>query len=1847
MPENKPERGPTSPEDWHFLADAQDVAPPGSTPALQAEAGVERHGRFTRRVRHINWPLLLGSLIVLLITTVAIIGPNIAPRDPLEENAIIRVGDGWRIPPFKAFTPGFLLGSDQFGRDLLSRLLWAVRPTLFMVALVAIVRLLLGVAIGLGAGWSTGWVGRALDGAIGAALSVPVLMVALGAIAAVGIEVGVWAFIIGLSINGWAETARMVREQTRLVRGQLYVEAARALGAADSHIILRHVVRQIMPMVWMLFAFEISGTLMVTAALGFLGYYIGGDIWVVVEDHVARRVSGTPELGQMLATSWVRADEPWAMIAVGSAVFFAVLGFNLLGRGLRSRLSVKRMSRYAFTARMQEALSKRVTEPVGQWVATQITEPLARQMQHRAFYPTLAVSLILVTGGLIGWRLAVTRQTPGVTQAEEPVTGQLWSTERRDPHGTLWSGAIGPIAPEIEWMFQDPTGFSGGPAVSQEGIVYVTSKDGTLYALDHAGNVRWQTMLPNGAVGTPALGAEGQIYVADRSGNLSAFTAEGSLQWLFQTEADDPATSGPIVGLDGAIFYMLKGSTVQAVSSAGNGLWQTRALYNPIYSPPRLSPSGDYLYVKNTILDVKDGSLQELNTPMEVDQYIAGADGQSYLQSGHEIVEWRTDPDGSRVEPVRSTTWNYRNYTVRVFGGPTDAGVTPDQIVWLLYASNRDDTRFVWLNMSGRTIGNTHYAQRATQVIAVDHDGTTYACGTGRISGMECLALEPGSEDPIWQVTLESSGKVNGGALVPGRLYVTLEDGALYAVGRGRPMLVAEQEPQEIQPFTQAQGVAQSAELSPKSLGPDTDEVKWTFEDSAGFSSKPTVSSQGMVFVASNAGTLYALDPDGNTVWKVTLPAAPVGPPALSQAGDVYQVDQEGNLSAFTSNGELQWRFQPPESKPPTVGAVVGPAGTIFYTIGNNVQAVSSSGNGLWQTQAATFRNYTPLQLSPTGELLFFAEDVFDATDGTRLELESPVEVDQFFSGRDGQIYARSQHTPMQVQLIAPSIQIIQSAQWNYQDLVYTDSAPTDIGVTNQGVIWLMYTTPWGGAGSTTLAWVDLEGQIIGTAIPSGRFNAGQIVGVRDNDETAYICGFKDRPQGYSPATVQCSAFTPTSEGALWHVELDKSQEIVGGTLAPGRLYLATTEGRLYAIGEGQPLDVDNPQTGTAVPKDAESKTLGPPAAEVAWIFDDPAGFSGGPAASPDGTVYIASREGAFYALDAAGNMLWQAALPAGPVGPPALSTTGDIYQADKSGNLSCFAPDGNLHWRFQPPESKPSSVGPLVGPNGTIYYTVGASVQAVSASGEGLWQTRSRTFRTLTPLQLDAKGDLLFYADDAFATKDGTLLELEVLVNPDQYIAGNDGHLYLRAKQTVIQWQLDGSTVEVLQTAQWDYTQFVGRNFPPEEAGVTQESVVWLSYWEGTRIAWIDLAGQVLGAVHSQLGEGRLITVLDQDATAFVCGLEHPNSSRANPQCKAFNPGTEEPIWQVSLESGAEQSELGEIKGGALVPGRLYVSTEAGLLYAIGEGAALANAVSKKPSGDLETQQPAVPAAQSGVEAEGEQAIPAPPEPTPSSAAFPPSRTLRTLHSLSSVISGGTLTYTIPIINRGPSDASGVVVTDTLPSDMSLVSATSSQGAGCGASGATVVCELGTLPKGASATITIVLTVDPATTGTVTHTATVASRVADPDTLDNQLDRSTLVKRAPDLAIIQLDAPDPTIAGQPLTYTLNLVNKGPGDATGVTIKSVPPTGTSFVSATSEQELDCTASNGTVICELGDLPNAASATVVIRVAVDPSSTGIVVHSVTVAASEPDANPLDNAAVKETTINAEADLTITR
>jgi hypothetical protein len=212
-----------------------------------------------------------------------------------------------------------------------------------------------------------------------------------------------------------------VREQTVILRSQVYVEAAHSLGGTNVQILRWHILRQVLSLLWMLFAFEISSTLLLVAALGFLGYYIGGDVWISVTDATAAAISGMPELGQMLATTPLSINRPWPLLIIGALVFVIVLGFNLLGEGLRRRSGL-------YGIRHRSALAG-LAARAQLWVDENLWWPLANFFSRRSVRLTsLGIVLTAVIIGLIILQTQVFRKNSVPQIASAFTQKPLWST---------------------------------------------------------------------------------------------------------------------------------------------------------------------------------------------------------------------------------------------------------------------------------------------------------------------------------------------------------------------------------------------------------------------------------------------------------------------------------------------------------------------------------------------------------------------------------------------------------------------------------------------------------------------------------------------------------------------------------------------------------------------------------------------------------------------------------------------------------------------------------------------------------------------------------------------------------------------------------------------------------------------------------------------------------------------------------------------------------------------------------------------------------------------------------------------------------------------------------------------------------------------------------------------------------------------------------------------------------------------------------------------------------------------------------------------------------------------------
>jgi ABC-type dipeptide/oligopeptide/nickel transport system permease subunit/outer membrane protein assembly factor BamB len=744
-----------------------------------------------------NWALWVGLAFVLLVTLLATLGPAFAPVDPLKENFIGRTGNRFIKPPFAPNqVEGFPLGSDEWGRDLLSRLLWAVRPTLILVLVVAGLRLAIGILFGLISGWSNRSWARILDGLISFGLSAPVLFVALCVIAAIGNEWGVWAFIAGLSLTGWAEAARVVREQTRSLRGQAFVEAARGMGATPEQLILSHILPHVLPLMWIQLAFEVSGTLLATASLGFLGYFINA-VWIPIGDWTGLRASGYPELGQMLGSATTQ-NVPWAALFAGGMVVFIVLAFNLLGEGLRIQLSPERQRRRSDFSRGSVM--------AGAWIEDKVYGAASKTSGFVSANGIVIILGLLIVGGV--WFIWRGQNNPQQQSVVKVPGEHWWASEEHDAQGTLWAPVVGPNQPKALWTFHTGAGFPGGPVVDSSGNVYAASMDGFLYAVSPMDVLLWKAKLPALPVGTPALAPNGDVLVVDDEGQISSYGLGGKQNW--RSKLNDPGEPliGPVVGSDGAAYYPTKTRLI-SVYKSGKLRWMINLpVYSITYPLPRLSVDEKYLFFEDVVIEAATGATDYPETPPPMDKYFVGANGLIYLRSGNGMDEWQPGENGYvLIKQAQLDT----NILALSFRRPQESGVSPGGNIWILFASGFDIPRFIWADSHGQNPQTIDFPYVTGRMIGIDQAGRLILCGdqgqsfTSGEAKAECRAVAVSNGVVDWTIELTKGGAIVGGAIIPGRLYVTSNDGYLTAIGNQSEQAVSE--PSEVAP-TPCEGIA-------------------------------------------------------------------------------------------------------------------------------------------------------------------------------------------------------------------------------------------------------------------------------------------------------------------------------------------------------------------------------------------------------------------------------------------------------------------------------------------------------------------------------------------------------------------------------------------------------------------------------------------------------------------------------------------------------------------------------------------------------------------------------------------------------------------------------------------------------------------------------------------------------------------------------------------------------------------------------------------------------------------------------------------------------------------------------
>jgi ABC-type dipeptide/oligopeptide/nickel transport system permease subunit len=259
----------------------------------------------------------LGVFFVAVVVLAAVFAPWLAPHNPITGD----LRNAYLIRPGSRF----LLGTDTQGRDVLSRVLYGARLSLSVGVISQSVSVTLGVLLGLLAGYYGRWVDALVMRLADITLAFPTLLLLIAVAAAVKPSLPVVFVVIG--VVGWAGMARLVRSQVLILRNSEFVVAARALGARDRRVLLRHLLPNVRTQVIIAATLGIAGAIMAEAALSFVG--LGAQ-------------PPTPSWGAMVADGRdLLRVAPWISFAPGLAIGIAVLGFNLMGDGLREAYDPK------------------------------------------------------------------------------------------------------------------------------------------------------------------------------------------------------------------------------------------------------------------------------------------------------------------------------------------------------------------------------------------------------------------------------------------------------------------------------------------------------------------------------------------------------------------------------------------------------------------------------------------------------------------------------------------------------------------------------------------------------------------------------------------------------------------------------------------------------------------------------------------------------------------------------------------------------------------------------------------------------------------------------------------------------------------------------------------------------------------------------------------------------------------------------------------------------------------------------------------------------------------------------------------------------------------------------------------------------------------------------------------------------------------------------------------------------------------------------------------------------------------------------------------------------------------
>ena len=286
---------------------------------LALERPMQRPSRWIAALRRGGPKLWIGATLVGVLVLVALLAPLIAPHNPIEQDLMSA-----QLPPAWSAggEPAYLFGTDSLGRCVLSRLIYSARTAVAVALIAASLAAAIGIAFGLLAGSFGGWVDQLTSRLIDVWMAFPPVLLSIVLAAVIG--AGLTSVITAIVVVDWTRFARVVRAETLVQLQRDYAAAARVIGLSRGKILRLEILPNLVPLVVTLLAVEMGIAILVEVILSFVGISVTGD---------------TPTWGGMIAEGrQIVYQAPWIMALPIGCIISSVIGFNLLGDGLRTVL---------------------------------------------------------------------------------------------------------------------------------------------------------------------------------------------------------------------------------------------------------------------------------------------------------------------------------------------------------------------------------------------------------------------------------------------------------------------------------------------------------------------------------------------------------------------------------------------------------------------------------------------------------------------------------------------------------------------------------------------------------------------------------------------------------------------------------------------------------------------------------------------------------------------------------------------------------------------------------------------------------------------------------------------------------------------------------------------------------------------------------------------------------------------------------------------------------------------------------------------------------------------------------------------------------------------------------------------------------------------------------------------------------------------------------------------------------------------------------------------------------------------------------------------------------------------